>query len=439
MISSILSECCLATSSQPHIIVIIADDLGWDDVSFHGSDQIPTPNIDELAYSGVLLHNYYVQPICTPTRAALMTGRHPIHLGLQDGVIVASHPYGLPLNETIMPQYLKPLGYDTHIVGKWHLGFFAWQYTPLYRGFDTHFGYYNGEEGYYDHTAEEPKYIGLDFRNNTELFKSAYGEYSTELFTSYAEKIIHNHNKNKPLFLYLAHQAVHSGNSYSPLEAPYKYTSRFPYIQDERRRTFAGMVSALDDSVGNITRALKHSGLYENCIILFSTDNGGPAAGFDANYASNWPLRGIKHTLWEGGVRGDGFIHSPLLEKPGRISTDMIHVCDWLPTIYHIAGGNVSSLPTNLDGFNVWDTLSRGTPSPRTEILHNIDPHKNHNAAALRVGEFKIILGTEEHGEWDGWYEPEEYTKENKKNDPRAAVVYCGEKPGNASTNCNSG
>ncbi|XP_077994621.1 arylsulfatase I-like [Glandiceps talaboti] len=424
-----------AASKQPHIIVILADDLGWDDVSFHGSNQIPTPNIDNLAYSGIVLHNYYVQPICTPTRSALMTGRHPIHTGLQHSVIVAPQPYGLRPNETTMAEYLKPLGYATHMVGKWHLGFFAKEYTPTYRGFDSYYGYYCGHEDYLTHNVQWGKYWGFDLHNNMEVEWPTFGEYSTELFTSKAEVVIRNHNPEKPLFLYLAHQAVHSANNAVPLQAPYKYTSRFPYIQDENRRTFAGMVSALDDSIGNITKVLKETGLYNNSVIIFSTDNGGPPAGFDMNYASNWPLRGTKATLWEGGVRGDGFVHSPLLEVPGRKSMDLIHVCDWLPTVYHLAGGNSSSLPGNLDGYNLWPTLSRGEPSPRKEILHNIDP--NEGTAALRVDEFKLIIGEAYSGHWSGWYKPEEFTAEaNKTVDPKAAVVNCGVKPANASTNC---
>ncbi|XP_070567117.1 arylsulfatase I-like isoform X2 [Ptychodera flava] len=425
------------SSRQPHIILILADDLGWDDVSFHGSDQIPTPNIDYLAYNGVILHNYYVQPICTPTRSALMTGRHPIHTGLQHNVIVAPQPYGLRPNETTMAEYLKPLGYATHMIGKWHLGFFAKEYTPTYRGFDSYYGYYCGHMDYYTHNVQWSKYWGYDMHKNMEVEWPTFGEYSTELFTTEAEKILKSHNPDKPLFLYLAYQAVHSANNKVPLQAPYKYTSRFPYIHDEKRRTFAGMLSALDDSIGNITRTLHQTGLYDNSVIIFSTDNGGPPAGFDMNYASNWPLRGTKATLWEGGVRGDGFINSPLLEKPQRISSNMIHVTDWLPTLYHLAGGNMSDLPTNLYGVNVWNTLSRGDPSPRTEILHNIDSLQH--TAALRVGDYKLIIGDAYNGKWSGWYQPEEVTTRRNisvSHDPRAAVVHCGKKPANASTNC---
>ena len=118
------------------------------------------------------------------------------------------------------------------------------------------------------------------------------------------------------------------------------------------------MVSAMDDGIGNLTQALKDTGLYDNSVIFFTTDNGGPAHGFDANYANNWPLRGMKKTLWEGGVRGTSFVHSPLIEKRQRVSDDMLHVCDWFPTMYRLAGGNVSEL-SNLDGYDVWDTLSK--------------------------------------------------------------------------------
>ncbi|XP_070575005.1 arylsulfatase J-like [Ptychodera flava] len=324
------------------------------------------------------------------------------------------------------------------MVGKWHLGFFAWQYTPTFRGFDSFFGYYNGKEDYYDHMTLENEYMGYDLCDNVSVRHSFDGQYTTELFTTKVEDIIKQNNNQQPLFLYLAHLAVHSANPSQPLEAPDKYVKRFPHIQDNNRKMFAAMASALDDSVGNITKTLKYTGLYNNSIIIFTTDNGGPAAGFDRNFASNWPLRGIKATLWEGGVRGTGFIHSPLLEKSGIIQEGMIHVCDWLPTLYHAAGGNVSELPQNLDGVNLWDTLSMGTASPRNEVLHNIDPITQ--TAALRVGNYKVIIGDVCKGKWDGWFKPEQVTDGiragHSTNDMRTAIVECGHKPTNTSTNC---
>ncbi|CAH1792967.1 unnamed protein product [Owenia fusiformis] len=416
MISTIFKLCCLlpwitAASedklNRPNIILILADDLGWNDVSFHGSNQIPTPNIDALAYSGIILNNYYVQPICTPTRSALLTGRYPIHTGLQHVVIRGAQPYGLALDETIIPQYLNPKGYKSHIVGKWHLGFCSWEYTPTYRGFHSHYGYFLGEEDYWDHTswAEGGKLKGLDFRHNKELIKDALGEYSTELFTRETEAIINKHNTSEPLFMYLPHQAVHSGNTVTPLEAPKKYTDKLGNIQNKKRRLFGGVVSALDDSIGNVTRALHKRGMLNNTIIIFSTDNGGPANGFQGNVASNWPLRGTKTQLWEGGVRGAGFAWSPLFKKQGYVSEQLMHVSDWLPTILHAAGVDTDTTTEKpIDGVDQFDTLSNNEASNRKEILLNIDPLDN--TSAIRIGDYKVISGELYNGKWSGWYPP---------------------------------
>uniref|UniRef100_A0A0B7ANH2 Sulfatase N-terminal domain-containing protein n=1 Tax=Arion vulgaris TaxID=1028688 RepID=A0A0B7ANH2_9EUPU len=392
-------------STRPHIILIVADDLGYNDVSFHGSDQIPTPNIDFLGYNGIILNNYYVSPICTPTRSALMTGRHPIHTGMQQGVIVGDQPYGLPLNETIMPQYFNKLGYRSHIVGKWHLGMFKWEYTPLYRGFESHIGYYQGCEDYYTHTYEANlDQWGMDFRRDKDLLWNYTGLYSTDIFRDEAVRIINEHNKSEALFLYLPFQSVHSGNGDGiHLQAPVAYINRFSYIQNMNRRTYAAMVSALDDAVGVVYDTLQKNDMLNNSIIIFTTDNGGPANGFDYNAANNFPLRGVKATLWEGGVRGVGLIHSPLLEKQGYVSEQLFHVCDWLPTLYNAAGGNSSTLQ-NLDGFDSWKMLSLNGSAVRNEMLHNIDPSVDN--AAIRVGEYKLLVGNVAAGGWDGWYPP---------------------------------
>lgn len=413
-------------SSKPHIIFIVADDLGWDDVSFHGSNQIPTPNIDKLASDGVILNNYYVSPICTPTRSAIMTGRHPIHTGMQDGVILAAQPYGLGLNETLMPQYLKELGYATHGVGKWHLGFFKYAYTPTKRGFDTFFGYWSGKDDYWDHSNEAPgQGWGLDFHNNTENDFSKNGSYSTDLFTEVAVDIIQSHDISKPLYLYLPYQAVHSANKYQPLQAPQNLIDKFKNIQNARRRIYAAMLTSLDNAVGKVKDALVAKGLYNNSVIVFTTDNGGPAAGYDQNMASNYPLRGVKSTLWEGGVRGAAFVHSPLLASKGRVSMDLIHVTDWVPTLYELAGGNSSKL-YNVDGFNMWGTLSSGESSPRKELLHNI--HPSGGAAAMRYGQWKVVVNAEKA--WNGWYPPPEYEEANVSNKTlKNAVVTCDKPP----------
>ncbi|OQR76291.1 arylsulfatase B-like [Tropilaelaps mercedesae] len=175
---------------RPHIILIVLDDLGWDDVSLHGSPQIDTPNIDRLAKEGVLLENYYTQPLCTPSRGALMTGMYPAHLGLQHDVIKGPEPWGLPTKFKIMPQYLNEAGYESHIVGKWHLGHSRSELLPTRRGFKTHFGCRLGRTDYFDHWSTGKNFAGLDLWSNESPEKGYYGIYGTDLFTNRAIGIL---------------------------------------------------------------------------------------------------------------------------------------------------------------------------------------------------------------------------------------------------------
>ncbi|KAJ8946276.1 hypothetical protein NQ318_023127 [Aromia moschata] len=373
--------------SSPHIVFIIADDLGWNDVGFHGSSQIPTPNIDALAYSGLILNNYYVTALCTPSRSALMTGKHPIHTGMQHAVLYGAEARGLPLTEKLLPQYLEELGYVNHIVGKWHLGSYKKEYTPLYRGFKSHLGYWTGHHDYFDHTAVESPGWGLDMRRNLDIAYDLHGRYSTDIFTEESVRIISNHNTSSPLFLYLAHAAVHSGNPYEPLRAPDSEVRKFSFIKEYDRQRYAAMLSKLDNSVGEVIQALRNRSMLENSLIVFTTDNGGPAGGFNLNAASNYPLRGVKNTLWEGGVRGAALVWSPLIEKSYRVANQTMHISDWLPTLVEAAGGNI-----------------RIKKSERKEILHNIDDI--YGNSALTVGPWKIVKGSTYGGTWDNWYGP---------------------------------
>lgn len=412
---SVLTTAYLALPSagiQPNIIVIIADDLGWNDVSFHGSPQIPTPNLDAMAADGLVLDNYYVQPLCTPSRAALMTGYYPIHTGLQHSVILAASTRSLPLNFTIMPQYLKGLGYATHAVGKWHLGHYKKECTPTFRGFDSFFGSYTGYGDYYDHTANEGPFWGLDLHNNLEPAWNESGEYATDLYSRKATDIIHKHNTSNPLFLYLAHKAVHFGNEYGRLAAPVKYTRHFPHIRNVNRRIYAGMVSALDQSTGEIFEALQEKGLLDNSIVLFTTDNGGDSYGTTRgsmqNVSSNWPLRGGKMTLWDGGIRAVGVLWTSHLsqrknvQKPLAIRTQLVHITDWLPTLYRAAGGEVKDLG-DIDGVDMWQSLIHNEPSPRSEVLLNID-NKN-GVAGIISKNFKLLkLNTTQNNA--KWFKP---------------------------------
>ena len=396
---------------KPNILFIFADDYGFNDVGYHGSE-IKTPVLDQLAKEGVILEKYYVQPICTPTRSTMLTGRYQIHTGLQHGIIWPAQPNCIPLDETIIAEKLRESGYKTHLVGKWHNGYYRKECMPTYRGFDSFFGYLNGAEDYYMHNlsmgfSKLPYLLwhGYDLRRNESVSTKEKGEYSTFMFTKEAQKIILDHDSKSPMFLYLAFQAVHS-----PLQVPEQYIQ--PYegvIKDKNRRTYAGMVSAMDEAIGNVTKTLKEKGLWNNTILIFSTDNGGQVH----EGGNNWPLRGWKGSLWEGGVRGVGFVNSPLLTKPGRVSHEMIHVSDWFPTLVKLAGGNLNGTKP-LDGFNVWETINRGEPSPRTELLHNIDPVKTSPRytpwfsedyqwcpqAALRVGDWKLLTGCPGDSHW---------------------------------------
>ncbi|CAG2102209.1 unnamed protein product, partial [Medioppia subpectinata] len=395
------------STSRPNIIVFVADDLGWGDVGFR-SDQLLTPNVDTLSADGIVLNNYYTSPVCSPSRGALLTSVHPIHSGLQNYVILTASPWGLPLNLKTLPQYLKHYDYSTHAVGKWHLGFYRHEFTPVYRGFDSHVGYWSGSGDYFDHTAlEDKRFWGLDFRHNLDLITNATGIYSTHYFTDRSLRIIVDHNVSQPLFLYVAYQAVHGANNYARLQAPQKYIDMFGHIKSTDRRIFAAMAYAMDESIGLIVNKLNEQKMLENSILVFVSDNGGPASGFTGNAASNWPLRGVKATLWEGGIRVPAFIWSPLLNKTGYVSNALIHVSDLLPTILDAIGAQHliqnTTTKTPIYGVSQWQTLSNNGRSARSELVHNIDPVWN--VSAIRSGDWKLLQGLV-FANWSQWYPP---------------------------------
>jgi arylsulfatase A-like enzyme len=359
------------SAPRPTIVYFLADDLGWADVSWHGKD-IPTPNLDKLAQAGARLEQFYVQPVCSPTRAALMTGRYPMRYGLQVGVVRPWAQYGLPLEERTLAQALKEARYTTAICGKWHLGHFRRDYLPTRRGFDHQYGHYNGALDYFTHVRDG----GFDWhRDDRECRDEGY---TTHLLAREAVRLIAAQPKDKPLFLYVPFNAVHA-----PHQVPAKYKEPFAKLP-EPRRTYAGMVAAMDEAVGQIVAAIDKQGLTRSTLYLFSSDNGGPNP---RKVTSNGRLRAGKATLYEGGVRVPAFACWPGHIKPGTVVNVPLHAVDWYPTLVKLAGGSLEQkLP--LDGKDAWPTIAEGKPSPHEAILLNATPTEG----AIRAGDWKLVL-----------------------------------------------
>lgn len=376
-----------AADNKPNIVHIVADDLGWKDVGFNGCTDIKTPNLDALAAEGAKFSQFYVQPMCTPTRACLMTGRYPFRYGLQTIVIPGPAGYGLDTSEWIMPQCLKEAGYNTAIIGKWHLGHADTKYWPKQRGFDYQYGAMIGELDYYTHSDAGV----LDwFRNNKPVHEKGY---TTQLLGTDAVKYINSQTADKPFYLYLAFNAPHT-----PYQAPKEYIDRYPNISDPTRRIYAGMVTCLDDEIGKVVAALDKKGLRNNTVIIFHSDNGGTKSAMFAGQMAdlsktkipcdNGSYRDGKGALFEGGCRVAAFANWPGHIKAQTVD-GIMHAVDLYPTFAALAGASTTKSKP-LDGVNVWETIAEGKPSPRSEVIYNIEPFRG----AVRQGDWKLIWRT---------------------------------------------
>lgn len=373
------------TAPRPHVVYIVADDLGWKDVGFHGSD-IKTPSIDKLAREGARLEQFYVQPMCTPTRAALLTGRYPNRYGLQTLVIPTPAKYGMPTDERLLPQALKEAGYRTAMVGKWHLGHSDRKYWPRQRGFDYHYGSMVGEIDYLTHSSSN---IRDWYRNDRPVKEQGY---VTQLWGRDAVAQINAQDPAVPLFLYLAFTAPHA-----PYQAPKEYIEKYKHIEDPTRRTYAAMVTCMDDEIGRVLAALEQNKMRDNTLVVFMSDNGGNRTALmsgDVDVsklklpADNGPYRGGKGTLYEGGTRVPAVVNWPGRVKAGEVR-EMMHVVDMFPTLARLAGANTSK-GKPLDGVDVWSTISEGKPSPRQEVVYNVEPFRG----AVRQDDWKLIWRT---------------------------------------------
>ena len=392
----VFAFCLLAKSAAaqpPNIVLIIADDLGREDCGFMGGKVIKTPCLDALAAKGAILDAHYVQPVCSPTRAALMTGRYPMRHGLQVGVVRPWAQYGLPLGETTLAEVLQRKGYQTAIVGKWHLGHFQPAYLPTKRGFHHQYGHYNGAIDYNSHIRDG----GFDWHKDD---KVCHDEgYSTHLLASAAVQFIDKTAGKSPFFLYVPFNAVHA-----PHQVPDSYKEPYKTLKGNRK-TYAGMLAAMDEAVGKIVAAVEKAGQTKNTLFVFSSDNGGPSPGTVTN---NGSFRAGKGTVYEGGVRVAAFATWPGKIAPGLTVKAPIHAVDWFPTMAHLAGGAVPTpglgagesdrrLLLPLDGINIWPVLTEGKPTPHKSILLQTSP----SVGALRMGDWKLVVhhGVKDPGE----------------------------------------
>jgi arylsulfatase A-like enzyme len=391
----------LWAASRPNIVYLLADDLGFTDVGFHGSD-IKTPHIDKLAAAGARLEAFYVQPVCSPTRAALMTGRYPMRHGLQVGVVRPWAQYGLPLEERPLPQALQEAGYFTAICGKWHLGHFQRAYLPTNRGFLHQYGHYNGALDYFTHDRDG----GFDWHRNDQVCRDE--GYTTVLLGDEAVRLIEQQDASRPFFLYVPFNAPHA-----PLQALPEYLQKYQSIADQKRRTYAAMVNCVDDQIGRIVAALEKRGLIGNTLIAFSSDNGGPLQ----SGATNGPLRAGKGTLYEGGIRVSAFANWPGQIAPGTVVNQSLHIADWYPTLLKLAGASLEQRLA-LDGRDAWPTIAENKATPHDEILHNTTPGNG----AIRVGKWKLILnGNRGEDGSEALAQSDNQAKKNKKNKAVAA------------------
>lgn len=360
-----------AAAPRPNIVFLLADDLGRHDCGFMGGE-VTTPHLDKLAKAGAVLDSFYVQPVCSPTRAALMTGRYPMRHGLQVGVVRPWADYGLPLEERTLPQALKEEGYQTAIVGKWHLGTAQRAYLPTMRGFDQQYGHYNGAIDYFKLERDG----GYDWHRNDQACHDQ--GYSTHLLGKEAARVIRERDASKPLFLYVPFNAVHS-----PWQVPEEYVKPYAHLKGNRA-IYAGMLACMDEAVGQISAAVDEAGIRDQTLFIFSSDNGGPNPG---TITDNGVLRAGKGTLYEGGTRVVAFATWEGKIKAGSTVKAALHMVDWYPTLLKLAGAPAEQkLP--LDGRDAWPAITEGAPSPHEAILYNTTPANG----AIRVGDWKLVM-----------------------------------------------
>jgi len=379
---------------RPNIILIVSDDQGYGDLSCMGNTDFRTPHLDRLAASGVRFTSWYANsPVCSPSRASLLTGRYPGNAGVR--AILAGHrtASGLLPEVPTLAKVLEPLGYQTALFGKWHLGL-ARGCRPHDHGFAEWFGFLAGCVDYYSHIF----YWGMNrggpannpihdlWHNDREVWEN--GRYLTELITERTVATIRRvAQSGRPFFIYVAYNAPHY-----PMHAPQKYLDRFPHLAWDRQ-IMAAMLSAMDDGIGEIIAELERQGVYENTLVFFMSDNG------PSREARNWldgcpdpyyggsagKLKGHKFSLFEGGIRVPALMAWPARIPAGQVLDGMGAAMDIFPTCLRAAGGDPAAY--ELDGLDLWPMLTEGAPSPHRELFWEMQ-----GQTAVRRGPWKLVL-----------------------------------------------
>ena len=384
-----LCSCCVAAAKLPNIVFVLVDDWGFADVGFR-NPAISSPNFDNLAKTGLVLNRHYVFKYCSPSRASFLTGRWPHH----------AHQWNTPnfiemagtnLKMTMLPAKLKTAKYATHMVGKWHQGFFNPQYLPINRGFDTSSGFLTGAEGHFTQFIQ----CATDYWKN-DAPDPRNGTYDAYHYRNDLAKVVSNHDIEDPLFLYLPLHNVHG-----PIEAPDEWLDIYSVNSTcKQRRTYQAMVSVADNVTGHLVELLKKKGMWDNTIMVVSADNGGaPCSG------SNYPLKGCKSTFFEGGVRSLAFVNGGLLpeSRRGQSTDGFIHIADWYTTFCKLAGVDHDDTGTGkfpVDGLDVWPIITgENEKTPHDEIVLGYNFDNSHPAqGAIIVGDYKLVVGLQNHG-----------------------------------------
>lgn len=417
------------SNAKPNVIYILADDLGWNSIGYQDYDlDFVTPTLTTMAKAGVILNSFYAQELCTPARAALLTGRYPLTVGMQYSMVQTAIPWGLDVDETLLPEVLKADGYKTHMLGKWHIGHYTPRMLPTARGFDTFTGFLNGENYYWSkRNPDHNKFHDLMY-SDTECYipytDDDMHDYSTHFYRNKAKDIISSHDQSNPLFLFMSFQAVHDPFVDIDIHLngiPKEYVAEETYekiiseVKGRKRRQYAMSLSIMDSAVSDIVNALDDAGMIDNTVILFSSDNGGCyGAG-----GKNGPLRGTKGSLFEGGTKVDAFIWSPMLpsHSQGIVYNGLFHITDMMPTILAITNTNFSPEDGyELDGYNHLPAIiGDGSASPREYMLYNHYYNVDHyqfdmwinGSFAVRNSQYKLMHAFNS-SIYAVWYQPEE-------------------------------